>query len=125
MKIEWARDPSPEWMDHDQDYFIKADQLEKLFFERGSLPKVLCSELIKDKENIKSLNVLDLCCGDGFFSQFFLHDVAKKITLVDMDSTALNRARKRYLNLSFLKHTKLDFVKSNILDENIEDVLKK
>ena len=79
MKIEWARDPSPSGWIMTKITFIKADQLEKLFFERGSLPKVLCSELIKDKENIKSLNVLDLCCGDGFFLNFFCMMLPKKL----------------------------------------------
>ena len=32
MKIEWARDPSPEWMDHDQDYFYQSRSIGKTFF---------------------------------------------------------------------------------------------
>ena len=32
MMIEWARDPSPEWMDHDQDFIIKQEPKGKRFF---------------------------------------------------------------------------------------------
>ena len=56
------------------------------------------------------------------FSQFFLHDVAKKITLVDMDSTALNRAKKdKFKFLNIQNSTLLN----QYFNENIEDVQKK
>ena len=32
MMIEWARDPSPEWMDHDQDYYFQTRSKGKTFF---------------------------------------------------------------------------------------------
>ena len=52
MAIEWARDPSPEWMDHDQDYYYQARSKGKtFFFERGALPKIFASELISDKKS--------------------------------------------------------------------------
>ena len=42
MMIEWARDPSPEWMDHDQDFYYQTRAKGKTFFlERGTLPKIL------------------------------------------------------------------------------------
>ena len=37
MMIEWARDPSPEWMDHDQDYYFQARSKGKTFFLKEEL----------------------------------------------------------------------------------------
>lgn len=126
MLIEWGREPAPEWMDHDQDYFYQSRSKGKtFFFERGVLPKVFGSELIKNKENINSLNILDLCCGDGFYSQFFLFDIAKNITLVDLDSNALKRAKKRSKKLKFLKNVSFKYIEANIVSEKIEDSLNK
>ncbi len=126
MLIEWARDPSPEWMDHDQDYFYQTRAKGKtFFFERGSLPKIFASELIEDKNKLNSLNILDLCSGDGFYSQFFLHDIAKNITMIDLDIEAINRAKQRSKKLSFLKNINLHYIKSNILDESIDISLQK
>ena len=126
MMIEWARDPSPEWMDHDQDYYFQARSKGKtFFFERGALPKIFASELIQDYKNIKSLNILDLCCGDGFYSQFFLHDISKNITMIDLDPKAIKRAKDRENKLKFLKNINFNYIVSDILKENIEDALNK
>lgn len=126
MVLEWARDPSPEWMDHDQDYYYQARSKGKtFFFERGALPKILASELISDKKNIKSLNILDLCCGDGFYSQFFLHDIAKNITMIDIDIKAIQRAKNRSLKLNFLKDISFKYINANILEQKIDEILIK
>lgn len=126
MMIEWARDPSPEWMDHDQDFYYQTRAKGKtFFFERGTLPKIFASELIEDKKKIKNLNILDLCCGDGFYSQFFLHDISENITMIDLDPKAIKRAKVRASKLGFLKKIKFNYIVSDILKENIEDTLNK
>ena len=126
MMIEWARDPSPEWMDHDQDYYYQARARGKtFFFERGALPKIFASELIRDKRKLNSLNILDLCSGDGFYSQFFLHDIAKNITMIDLDPAAIKRAKNRANKLNFLKKVKFQYIASNILEEKIENIISK
>jgi len=126
MMIEWARDPSPEWMDHDQDYYFQARSKGKtFFFERGALAKVFASELIKNYRDIKTLNILDLCCGDGFYSQFFLHDISKNITMIDLDPKAIKRAKDRQKKLKFLKNIQFNYILSDILKESIEDTLNK
>lgn len=125
MMIEWARDPSPEWMDHDQDYYYQARSKGKtFFFERGALPKIFASELV-NKKNTGLLNTLDLCCGDGFYSQFFLHDISKNITMIDLDQKAIDRAKNRSKKLGFLKKINFHYIKSDILNEKIEIILKK
>jgi len=121
MLIEWGRDPSPEWMDHDQDYFYQSRSKGKtFFFERGTLPKIFASELIKDKRNIKNLNILDLCSGDGFYSQFFLHDIASNITMIDLDTEAIKRAKQRSKRLKFLSKIKIDYIVEDILKTKLE-----
>lgn len=126
MMIEWGRNPSPEWMDHDQDYFYQARvKGETFFLERGVLPKILLSELIKDKKNLNSLNILDLCCGDGFYSQFFLHDIAKNITMIDLDPKALIRSKKRKNKLPFLNGKNFNYINANIISDKIENILLK
>jgi len=126
MMIEWGRNPPPEWMDHDQDYFYQTRAKGKTYFlERGALPKIFASELIEDYKNIKSLNVLDLCSGDGFYSQLFFHDVAKNITMIDLEIKAINRTKQRSKKLPFLKNINFNYINANILDESIDEILKK
>ena len=51
MNIEWHRRPYPECMDHDQDLYYQLPAHGKSFFlERGSLPKILSSSIIKKKK---------------------------------------------------------------------------
>ncbi len=126
MLIEWGRSPSPEWMDHDQDYFYQSRNRGKtFFFERGVLPKIFASELINDKKNINNLNILDLCCGDGFFSQFFLHDIAKNITMIDLDIDAIKRAKQRSKRLKFLNKININYIVEDILKYKLDILIKK
>ena len=41
--------------------------------------------------------------GDGFYSQFFLHDISENITMIDIDPKAIKRAKARASKLGFLK----------------------
>lgn len=126
MTIEWGRNPSPEWMDHDQDYFYQTRAKGKTFFlERGVLPKIFISEIIDNNQGLSSLNILDLCSGDGFYSQFFLHDIAKNITMIDLDPLALDRAKKRKQRLPFLKNKSFNYINADIVSERIENILLK
>ena len=121
-----GRNPSPEWMDHDQDYFYQTRAKGKTFFlERGVLPKIFISEIIDNNQGLSSLNILDLCSGDGFYSQFFLHDIAKNITMIDLDPLALDRAKKRKQRLPFLKNKNFNYINADIVSEKIENILLK
>ena len=115
MNIEWHRRPYPEWMDHDQDLYYQLPAHGKSFFlERGSLPKILSSSIIKKKK----INLLDLCSGDGFYSQYFFGKVINNCVSIDRDQKALNRARGRLKKLSFIDKSRFKFYKYDILDVN-------
>lgn len=65
--------------------------------------------------------VLDLCCGDGFYSYFFFSDIARHIDAVDIDDDALHQARTRNV-ASNITYTKLD-VTTGSLPEDAYDVI--
>jgi SAM-dependent methyltransferase len=118
MNIEWHRRPYPEWMDHDQDLNYQLPVHGKSFFlERGSLPKILASSIIKKKK----INLLDLCSGDGFYSQYFFGKVINKCVLIDRDKMALERARIRLNKLKFIEKSKFNFYHADILNKNFSD----
>ena len=67
MMIEWARDPSPEWMDHDQDYYFQTRSKGKTFFfetditsNGKSLFLIKLFLNVSFKYPLLSLNILDL-----------------------------------------------------------------
>ena len=90
MKMDWAKIPRTEWMDHDQDTFFQFNSNGTFFhMERGIIPRLyLLNSLIKNKEieNLKldkKINILDLCSGDSYISQKFFYDVSETIVSLD------------------------------------------
>ena len=62
-----------------------------------------CSNLVKSIIDIdKEFTVLDIACGDGFFSNKCLTSFAKKVLGVDISEIAIKNARKRYPKLELL-----------------------
>ena len=142
MKMDWAKIPRTEWMDHDQDTFFQFNSNGTFFhLERGIIPRLyLLNSLITNKEieNLKldkKINILDLCSGDSYISQKFFYDVSETIVSLDLDPSALSRGKNRikknqYMNKKhyffpfdvekikikdFLKNKKLDIVFDVIL----------
>lgn len=75
----------PSWFDHRIDLY--AHWPHNLFWiERGVFPR---------KYMVEGCSVLDLFCGDGFFSRYFYATIAGHIDAVDKDPAAIEHA-KRY-----------------------------
>lgn len=121
FKIEWHRRPYPEWMDHDQDLNYLFPKLGKsFFFERGVLPKIFITSKFK-----KKINILDLCCGDGFYSQFFFGKIINNCILIDRNSSAIERSKKRLKNLNFLNKEKFTYIVADIIEDNYSEKIYK
>lgn len=87
--IQWRLTPNPEWFDHYIDLFYLWGQkgLNSFWVERG----VYSSMLIN-----KNMNVLSLCCGDGFYAKHFYAAKAKNVLAVDFDPSAIAHAKKHH-----------------------------
>ena len=55
--------------------------------------------------------VLDLCCGDGFYSYYFYKDLANKIDAIDNDFDAIRYSNK-YHNAKNITYFKMDVNKA-------------
>jgi cyclopropane fatty-acyl-phospholipid synthase-like methyltransferase len=93
--IEWSF-RNPEYFDHNIDLYFQWKMNRAAFpMERG----VFSSIAIK-----KDSRVLDLCCGDGFYSYYFYSLRAARIIGVDFDKQAIKWANKNHksINSEFL-----------------------
>jgi len=128
--IDWHKDNNTEFMDHDQDYFYQAPYGGNwFFFDRGVLPRVETNFLFENEEfkNLKpkkKLNVLDLCSGDSYYSQFFYFDIADLIVSIDIDQKALNRGKKRLKNHNYLQKNH-HFINADIEKLTIKEIVEK
>lgn len=88
VKRVW-NDPKgpPEWYDHRSHLSTFPFDREPMWAERG----VYSREPIPDGGR-----VLDLCCGDGFYSFHFFSDRAGHVDAVDFDESAIAHARKHH-----------------------------
>ncbi len=78
-----SRQP-PSWFDHRMDlYYLWPENL--FWLERGVLPR---------RHMKPGCTVLDLFCGDGFFSRYFYSTIADHVDAVDKDSKAISHAAK-------------------------------
>ena len=66
-------------------YCLWAANGNYFWVERG----IFNSFFIKDQASI-----LELCCGDGFNSKYFYSSKSSKVTALDMDSSAIEHAKK-------------------------------
>lgn len=80
----WTAKKTPEWFDHRADLYRFRELRRPVWAERG----VYARELMHPGHR-----VLDLCCGDGFFSFHFYSSVAEHVDACDRDSSALSHAR--------------------------------
>lgn len=78
----------PAWFDHRIDLYYHWPR--NLFWvERGVFPR---------KYMFKGCKVLDLFCGDGFFSYYFYSTIADEIDALDLDPQAIAHAKKWHAN---------------------------
>ena len=99
--LDWFRLDHPEWFDHRQDlYWRFPEQRLPMFLERGVIPRLIASAIPTTAGGggriEKDLKVLDLCCGDGFYSEFFLSEISNLIISIDLDPAAIKFAQKHY-----------------------------
>jgi len=132
MLIDWGRNPTPEWMDHRQDLYWYFHKFRKSsFLERGTLPRVRASVFLDASDphiSRRTVKVLDVCCGDGFYSEFFFSEIASHICFVDLDAEALKRARANARSSDGIRrhYMRLDIEKADLksaISSQMPDVL--
>jgi SAM-dependent methyltransferase len=90
-KIEWSID-NPEHFDHFMDLNYQWRKNKASFpMERG----VFSSFALQTNQQGKG-KTLDLCCGDGFYTNYFYALNSKEIVGIDFDEFAIKWANKNY-----------------------------
>lgn len=91
-----------EWFDHRADLFLWSETRNDYWTERG----VYARASMKQGDR-----VLDMCCGDGFYSYHYYSTVAKHIDAIDIDEKSMQHAGK------FHKTPNITYKLSNILTD--------
>lgn len=100
MKDVWYNAKPPVWFDHEIDYHLWPRNL--FWIERGIYGRmVMCP----------GCRVLDLCCGDGYYSDVWYSSIAGSIDACDNDKDALRFASQRHSN------PKVSYYKVDILTD--------
>ena len=130
MKMDWAKIPRTEWMDHDQDTFYQFNSSGTfIHFERGLIPRLYASNFLIEEEEFKNLklekklNILDLCSGDSYISQKFFYDLSDTIVSLDLDPAAIARGEKRIKRNKYM-NTKHHFYQVDVEKIKISDFLR-
>jgi len=89
----------PAWFDHRIDLYYHWPH-NLFWLERGILPR---------KYMFPGCTVLDLFCGDGFYSRYFYSTIAGHIDAVDVDPTAIKHAQRWHASPK-VDHYELDAV---------------
>lgn len=85
LKDLWGHPDHPVWFDHNIDYHLWPKNL--FWVERGVFGRSIMRP---------GCRVLDLCCGDGYFSDVWYSSIAGTIDACDNDAGALRFARLRH-----------------------------
>ena len=94
--LQWGLPPVPEWQDQFTTQYTLWEMLGQPFLaERGAM-----SLLAIPQDAV----VLELCCGDGYYTHFFHAGRAKSVTAIDFDPTAIAYAKQyhRAANVAYL-----------------------
>lgn len=84
--VHWGVPPAPEWQDQFTSMYMMWERLRQAFWvERG------CATLLALAENDR---ILELCCGDGFYTRYFYSGRGSRVTAVDFSSDAIAYARE-------------------------------
>ncbi len=85
-QVEWRWPPTPEWFDHHvgAQYLGQAER-QNLGEERGVFTNLIVPA---------GGRVLDMCCGDGYYSRYFYAHRAESVVAVDFDPEPIGYARK-------------------------------
>jgi len=115
--IEWGVD-NPEYFDHFIDqHHAWTKSRNSLMWERGVYSGLAIQAMSSDELP----NVLDLCCGDGFMAYHFYSLQAKKVTAIDFDRLAIQRASKNcsYKNIEYI----LGDIRTDIPKEKFHNIV--
>lgn len=102
----YKRKKPPAWFDHCIDLYYHWPH-NLFWLERGVFPR---------KQMFEGCIVLDLFCGDGFYSYYFHSTIAGGIDAIDKDPGAIKHAKRHYL------HPKINY---RVIDAVKEDFPRK
>lgn len=84
--LRWRLPPQPEWQDHFADQYWCMDAKRTThWLERGVFSRMLLRP---------GGSLLELCCGDGYYTKHFFSTKAAKVLAIDFDLRALKHARR-------------------------------
>jgi len=87
-KRRWGRaprDPKIDWYDHRADLYHWSKSRNPLWVERGVMSRQVM---------FPGCQVLDLCCGDGFYPYYFYAEVPARVDALDSDHRAVRHAMR-------------------------------
>jgi len=102
----------PAWFDHRIDLYYNWPH-NMFWLERGIFPR---------KHMFEGCIVLDLFCGDGFFSRYFYSTIAGCIDAIDKDPSAIEHA-KRYHTHPKISYKVIDAVNEDFPREHYDVIL--
>lgn len=111
-RIMWHY-PHPVWFPHRLDLYTWQEHRNCHFLERG----IYSHQVINPGDT-----VLELCCGDGFYSYFFFSGKAAHVDAVDIDDMALAHARQ-YHSSPNISYRHLNIVKDDFPKEQYNVVV--
>ncbi len=86
FRAQWGIPPTPEWHDQNTTMYSLWTRLQQPFLaERGTVSVLAIPE---------AAQVLDLCCGDGYYTHMFHSGRAERVIAVDFDPIAIGFARR-------------------------------
>lgn len=97
-----ANYPHPVWHPHRLALATWPEHRNCHFLERG----VYSNQVIAQGDT-----VLDMCCGDGFYSYFFFSNKAEHVDAIDIDEAALAHAQEYH------SHPKISYHRSDIVKD--------
>lgn len=101
--LEWQAGLTANWFDHYLEvYYMWSRTRVPLGVERGTLGLLAVRP---------GARVLELCCGDGFYSHFFYSGRAREVLAVDIDPAAIASARSNY-NAPNVRYEVVDIVRA-------------
>lgn len=93
LNVQWSLPPQPEHFDHHIDLFYQWRKGKLPFWlERGFIGNMCVQTALVNKSKV---DILDLCCGDGFYSKYFYSYSANSIQCLDFDKKAISTAKKK------------------------------
>lgn len=111
--LEWRAGLTANWFDHHLDlYSLWSRTRSPMGMERGIF------SLLAIRQGAK---ILELCCGDGFYSNYFYSVRGASVTAVDIDPNAIASARKNY-SARNVKYAVTDIV-NHMPQENFDNVI--